>query len=139
MTDKIDPKPKTDLWERIEAGCPGKSAEYKKEVYDLLCPEYKIEMLKDLIATMERTEEISLPLAFYGKKTKHERKQGGANSHEMSAEDRRERNESMQKEIDRLCLEKGHTFRNARVIVAKKQKPSLHPDTLKRIVKNPLV
>jgi|GEM_PF-4824111 len=126
---------KNDLWDRIEAAFPDKSAEYKKEVYDLLCPEYKIEMLKDVIAAMEKTEDIALPLALYGKKTKHERKQGGANSHEMTAEDRAERNEAMQKEIDRLCLEKGHTFRSARKIVAKNY--SLHPDTLKKLLTNP--
>jgi len=80
--------------------------------------------------------DAALPLVSDAVETKKQRRQGGANSHEMREPERRERNESMQKDIDELCLKKGRTFKNARVIVAKKY--SLHPDTLKRIVKNPL-
>lgn len=75
MTKKADPKRDAELWKRIEAVYPGKSAEYKKEVYDLLCPEYKIEMLKDVIASMEKTQTIALPLAFYGKDLKKRAKE----------------------------------------------------------------
>jgi hypothetical protein len=137
MTEKTkDPRHYTELWKKIEAACPDDSEAEKEKFYYLLSPEYKIAMLKDVIASMERTEQIALPLAFYGKKTKQERKRGGANSHEMTEDDRRERNERMQKEVTRLCVEKGKTFKSARVIVAKSH--GLHPDSLKRIVKNPL-
>jgi|GEM_PF-6887769 len=79
-------------------------------------------------------EESVIPMARYGVKTKEERRQGGQNSHEMSAEDRSERNKKIQSEIDRLCR-LGRTFRSARVIIGKSFK--LHPDTLKKIAKNP--
>jgi len=82
--------------------------------------------------------EVLIPEAVFGEKTKQERKSGGANSHEMSADDRRERDAWIQGEIDRLCLEKGLSFRRARVIVANALPQKLHPDTLKRIAKNPL-
>jgi hypothetical protein len=67
-----------ELWKRIEAVYPGKSEEYKKEVYDLLCPEYKIKMRESVIASMEKMQSIALPLAFYGKDLKKRAKERSA-------------------------------------------------------------
>jgi hypothetical protein len=74
MEKKAESKRDIELWKRIEAVYPDKSAEYREEVYDLLCPEHTIEMLKDVIASMEKTQTIALPLAFYGKNLKERTK-----------------------------------------------------------------
>lgn len=59
MKKKIRFKPKdAELWKRIEAVYPGKSAEYKKELYDLLCPESRIAALKHHVSILENIDTL---------------------------------------------------------------------------------
>ena len=99
---------KNDIQQMVEKVFSDKSEEYKSELIELLSPEHKVSMLQDLIGTMEKTEKLSVPLAFDAIKTKRQRRQGGKNSHEMSEIDRTERNRRIQESIDDLCLVKGH-------------------------------
>ncbi len=79
MEKRIRFKPKdAELWKRIKAVYPDKSAEYKKEVYDFLCSEAKIARLKDHVAILEKTETILYPWAMYGKDLKKRAKENSS-------------------------------------------------------------
>ena len=68
------------------------------------------------------------------KKTKEERSSGGANSHGMTQEERKQRNDQLQPEIERLC-HAGKTYSSAKIIVGRKFE--LHPRTVGKYTKNP--
>lgn len=127
---------KKDIQQMVDNVFSDKSEEYKSELIELLSPEHKISMLQDLVGTMEKTEKLSVPLAFDAIKTKGQRRQGGKNSHEMSEIDRAERNRQIQELINHLCLKKKHSYKSAQEITAKRF--DLHPRTIKKISKNPL-
>lgn len=82
-----------------------------------------------------QNEETIVPVAKYGIKTQEERRRGGQNSHEMKAQDRQERNEYIQKEVDRLMLNRGLSFRRAATLIG--PAVNLHPDTVRKIATNP--
>ena len=82
MEKKIRFKPKdAELWKTIETVYPGKSAEYKKEVYDLLCPESKIATLKHHVAILEDT--ITLKECYLKQRAKDRSAKGGKAEKEL--------------------------------------------------------
>jgi hypothetical protein len=101
---------------------------------------------------LAQVEETFVPLAVDAVETKKQRSESGKNSHGMRAADRRKRNEWIQSEINRLCLERGFSFKRACARVAEtlpeelqtkdpltQERKALHPDHIrKRIAKNPL-
>lgn len=144
MFKAATPRARVDFWkphvERLKVGrkdlAEAKSLiDPRGEVSDMAAFDRLLKNVQGDVELMQLGKTL-IPSAAYGEQTKQERKRGGANSHEMSADDRRLRDEQIQAEIDHLCLEKGLSFKRARVFVA--QKHSLHPDHLKRIAKNPL-